>query len=179
MSPPHEHRSLILGLHPTARGFGWAAFESPVSVFDAGLCTHKGSRKNAKCLDRFGQVVKRLKPETLVLESFDKQSTRRSARIRKLCLSIVSLAAERGLEVVVYKRGDVHSAFATVGARTRDEIAEAVVRSQPALKVHFPGRRKTSDSEDKRLSIFCAAALVITHFHQGANRLFDALKDAA
>jgi hypothetical protein len=88
---------------------------------------------------------------------------------------VVSLAAERGCEVEGFRRGDIEATFAGL-ARTRHEIAITVARQIPALEQHLPKKRSAWDSEDKRLAIFCAAAVVLTYFHAGATRLFDDLK---
>jgi Holliday junction resolvasome RuvABC endonuclease subunit len=173
-----SHRPLVLGVHPTSRGLGWVVFENPFALHSFGVYTPRGD-KNTGCLRKVAWLLERLEPEVFVLEAFDKQSSVRSERIRRLCLSMVSLAAERGAEVEVYKRGDIEACFATVGARSREEIAEAVSRHLPALRAHLPKRRKQWDGEDKRLSVFCASALVLTHYHNGAAALLDDLRNAA
>lgn len=167
-------RYLTLGLFPTARGFGWIAFEGPFAPYDWDLVTVQKD-KNRKCLEKAGALLDRLKPETLVLEAFDKQSSIRSERIRKLCLAVVTLAAEKGIDVALFTRGEVQACFAGVGARTREEIAESVALMVPALKPRLPKRRAPGDGEDKRLSLFSAAALVLTHYHYGTTRLFEDL----
>jgi Holliday junction resolvasome RuvABC endonuclease subunit len=178
MTRPLSHRPLVLGFHPTSRGFGWAAFENPFSVHSFGVYTARGD-KNASCLRKIEWLLERLEPEVFVIEAFDKQSSIRSERIRRLCMSVVSLAADRGAELAVYKRGDIERSFAAIGARTREEIAEAVARHLPALRAHLPSRRKQWIGEDKRLSVFGASALVLTHYHNGAAALLDDLRNAA
>ena len=179
MTGPAPFRSLTFGFHPTARGFGWVAFESPLSVYDHGLVTIKEKDKNRPCLEHVERLLERLKPETLVLESFDTHSAQRSKRIRALCVAVVGMAADQGMALAVYTRADVREVFASVAARTRDEIAEAVVRHFPELAVRLPKKRQAGDGEDKRLSLFCAAALVLTHFHFGADLFFEQLKEIA
>lgn len=172
-------RSLVLGIHPTARGFGWAALDGPFAVFDHGLFTTEGPEKNERCLAEFIRLIDEFTPDCLVLESFDTKSSQRSGRIRELCLSLVSLAADRDLTLAVYSRADVLEAFAGTRARTRDEIAQAVARTLPALAPRLPEKRGAGDSEDKRLAIFAATALVLTWYHFGTLGLFDDLSRAA
>lgn len=175
---PRPTPFLVLGVYPTSRGFGWACFDGPFTLFESGLYTvHKD--KNAACLKKVEALLERLAPETLVLEAFDKGSSLRSTRIRRLSLSIVSLAADRGLDLAVFKKTDVQAAFAGVGARTRHEIALAITRHLPALAHRAPKDRKNGDSEDKRLAIFNAAALVLTHYHYGAAALLNDMRNAA
>lgn len=178
MSAPVLGRFLTLGVFPTSRGLGWACFDGPFSLFESGLFTSTRD-KNAACLGKLESLLARLSPETLVLEAFDEKSSVRSPRIRRLCLAMVSTAAERGHDLAVFKKADVQAAFAGVGARTREEIAHAIARHLPGLVHRLPKSRKNGDSEDKRLSIFNAAALVLTHYHFGSLGLLDGLREAA
>lgn len=171
-------RPLVLGVHPTSRGFGWAVFENPFTLHSFAVYTARGD-KNAGCLRKLAWLLKRYEPEAVVLEAFDKESSLRSERIRKLCLLMVALAAEHAAEMAVYSRQDVQRCFSVVEARSREEIAEAVARHLPALRPHLPPKRRPWDSEDKRLAVFTASALVLTHYQNGAAALLDDLRDAA
>ncbi len=171
-------RELVLGVYPTSRGFGWVVLEGPFAVVESGL-HHALKAKNAGCVRALERIVARLKPSTLVLEAFDGHSSIRSARIRRLCLEFVNLAADRGLGLAVHSRDEVRATFAGVEARTRDEIAAAVARTLPALAYRLPKKRAPWESEDRRLSIFSAAAVVLTYYQNGATALLDELRDAA
>lgn len=171
---------VVVGFFPTSRGFGWAAFNGPLSLLDLGIFTvRKGQNKNAACLAHLCKILDRLRPETFAIETFDREHSRRSERIRRLCLQVVSEATDRGAELAVFSRADIRATFATVGARTRDEIAEAVARSIPRLKPLLPPRRKLYASEDKRMGLFNAAALVLTHYYLGSLGLMDEIRRAA
>jgi len=172
-------RAFALGIHPTARGFGWAVLDGPFSAFDHGLFTTTGRDKNHRCIARLDRLIDEFAPEVLILESFDKESSMRSERIRELCLSIVNLAADRGVSIAVYRRSDVQEAFAGVGARTREEVAAATLRNLPMLDARRPEKPAPGDGEDKRMAIFTAAALVLTWYHFGTLGLFDDLGRAA
>ena len=176
---PKEKRPLVLGLSPSAEGLGWAAFADPFTVHHHGV--YRGSRKHksASCLKKVAWLLDRLKPEILVLEAFDPECSDRSRRIIKLLRDIASLAADRGVEFHVYRKDEVQDAFRVVEARTRDEIAEAVSRHVTALAPYLPAKRKAWQGEDRALSRFCAAALVLTHYHFEANQFFDDLRKAA
>jgi hypothetical protein len=179
MSGTSRWLPVVIGFFPTSRGFGWTAFTGPLSLVDLGVFTvRQGQNKNAACLAHLAKILDRLRPETFVIEAFDAQHTRRSDRIRRLCLQIVSEVADRGIELAVFSRGDVQATFATVGARTRDDIAEAVARAIPNLRPLLPPRRKVYASEDKRLGLFNAAALVLTHYYLGSLGLMDEIRGA-
>ena len=175
MSRPTSKHVLVLGIHPTSRGMSWIVFDGPFVVFDWGNTVAKGSTKNSVCLRKLEAVIERVKPETIVFETFEKANSRRNDRITRLCRSMIALAADRGVEVAIYARRDVQSCFVGVGATTRHEIAEAVVRHVDALRHQLPSVRKPWESEDRRMPIFSAAALALTHFHRGAGHMFDDL----
>ena len=165
---------ITLAIHPDRRGFGWVAFTGPFAVFDWGRPCAKRD-KNAVCLAKIEGLLERLAPETVVLEAYERPHSARPARTTRLCRAIAALAADRGLDVAVYTRADVTACFLDVGARTRDEIAQAVVRHVDVFRHRLPVRRKPWQAEDPRMALFSAAALVLTHYRLGASTLFDEL----
>ncbi|HEX8300277.1 hypothetical protein [Sphingomonas sp.] len=164
---------LIFALHATSRGFGYVAFEGPFAPYDWGTVVARGD-KNAICLHKLEKMLERFTPETLLLEEA-KSVANRSDRILRLYKAIVALCTSRGIDIAIYSLGDVKTCFASAGARTRQEIAETVARTIDALGYRMPKPRKAWQSEDRRMAMFCAAALVLTHFQMGASRLFDDL----
>lgn len=140
-------RGRVLGFHPTSRGFGWVLFEGPYTPIDWGLVS-AGADKNASCLRRLERLLDRFNPEILVLEAYDRDTTRRARRIADLCVAVRRTADDRGVETVAYSRADVREAFAEVKARTRREIAEAMARHFEAFRHRLPKPRRPWESED-------------------------------
>lgn len=171
-------QSLVLAVQPMPRGFGWTAFAGPFGLHEWGL-TYVRNDVNRGSIERIERLIDRLSPETLVLEAYEGPSATRSERVARLGRSLAALAAARNIEVAVYTRGDVRACFATVGARTRQEIAEAVARNHPELRSRLPQARKAWQCEDRRMALFAAAALIATHYRAGAETLFDELRGAA
>ncbi|HUZ12294.1 MAG TPA: hypothetical protein VMU93_05545 [Caulobacteraceae bacterium] len=178
MNAPSTRLPLTFSVYPTARGFGWIAFEGPLAPYDWEL-VEITKDKNVAALRRIEELIERLQPETLVLEAFERRNSARSDRIANLCRALVSLAASRGVEVAIYGRRDIETCFATVGARTRHEIAEAVARHVEGLRERLPKKRLPWNSEDRRMALFNAAALVITHYARLSASVLDDLRDAA
>ena len=139
-------------------------------LVQVGVFTALRGNKNVACLRKAEQLVARLQPSEFVIEAFDEGSGKHE-RIRHLSLDLVAMAADRGLFVESYARETVQAAFEVVGARTREEVAGAVARFFPALAYRLPEPRKPWNSQDKRIAIFNAAAVVLTHFHNGATAL--------
>ncbi len=156
----------VLGFHPTARGFGWVVFEGPFRPIDWGLVSARKD-KNATCLKRLDGLLRRFAPEVLVLEAYDRETSRRARRIARLGASVRRIADACGVETVVYHRSQIREAFAETGAKTRREIAEAVARHLDAFRHRLPPPRKPWDSEDAREALFAAAAVVLTHQRLG------------
>jgi Holliday junction resolvasome RuvABC endonuclease subunit len=158
---------LVLGFQPTSQGFGWVAFSSPLSFYDCGHFYVK-KRKNLESLARLEKLIARLGPRTIVLEAYD-GAPRRSHRVVRLCKAVVALAIEQRIEVAIYKRSEITACFGSVGAASRQEVAEAVARSFEALRPRLPKARKPWDGPDRQMAIFDAAAGVIAHYQLDAS----------
>ncbi len=174
MTESTPRKPLTFAIHPNTRGFGWVAFEGPFTPYDWGLVFSRKDR-NADCLRRVEEMLARFLPDTLVVEAFEGKSSVRSERVMRLCRAVVSLAVDRGVEVAVYTRDQIRACFAHVGARTRHEIAQAVARHVEALNHRLPKPRKAWQGEDRRMALFSAAALAMTHYQFGATDLLNRL----
>jgi len=173
--------SVVLAVKPTHRGFGWVAFEGPFAPYDWGIVEKRRKRQEGS-LAALEKLIERLHPESLLLEAFERPQWKKTGSKKKpdgtqrVSRAMVALAADRGVDVAIYTRGDVQACFASVGARTRDEIAAAVARHVEAFRHRLPKPRKPWESEDRRMALFSAAALVLTHYQLGASRVFEDLK---
>jgi len=162
--PRKTYPDLVLAVAPMARGFAFILFEGPLAPFDWGLSFSEGHAKNARTLEGVRAIIERYQPNTLVLEDCTSKSVRRSPRIRALALALAHLAAANHMEVHKVDRSMIRNAFATVGARTKYEIAQAIAREIPALSHRLPPLRKVWMSENPRQSLFDAAALAATYY---------------
>ncbi len=158
-----KQKGLVLAVHPTSRGFGWVLFEGPLAPVDWGLASAKKGR-NARLMARFERLLKRYEPAVLVLEEFDGSITKRVDRIQHLCRAMIHLAASKGLETPVYRRAVINTCFASIGAVTRFEVAQAIAQHIDAFSHRLPRKRRPWDREDPRQSLFDAAALALTYF---------------
>lgn len=165
MSAP-RYRALTLAVHPNSRGMGWVAFEGPFSPYDWGILGTRGRDKNARCLLKIETLIHRLTPETLVLEAFERRDSIRRDRIASLGRAIVALAISHGVDVAIYTFNDVRTCFANVGARTRQEIAEAIGRQFALFHHMLPRKRRPWQAEGWRMSTFSATALVLAHYQR-------------
>ena len=174
MSERRYRLALTLGIAPTARGFGWAVFSGPLSLYDWGSVFVR-SDKNLRCVKHFERMLDKLQPGFVVMEGPSTQVPR-SRRVAELHRLLKSSAFLKTVEVATYRRDQVQHCFAAVQAQSRFEIAEAIARSFPDLAHKVPRKRAAWMSEDRRMAIFTAAALVLTHFHTEGNEFLQRLK---
>jgi len=155
-------RPYVLGVHPSARGFGWALFEGPLVPFDWGTVDIRND-KNARALARFEQLLDRYQPSVVALEAFESEHAQRSGRIRKLCRGMIGRTEARGIKVRKYTRSQIRKTFYAENARTREEIAAAVAGRVAVLQPRLPKPRKIWIGEHPNIALFQAAACALTY----------------
>lgn len=159
---------LVLSIYPTSRGFAFAFFEGPESPFDWGVKEIKEKHKNTKTIDEIKKLIDRYRPEVLVIEDTGDRKSRRTSRIRKLYRMLAHLAETEYVEIHRYSKSIVKECFASVGARTKYEIAKAIATRMPAFAHRIPRFRKPWMSEDHRQSLFDAVALALVFYQQSS-----------
>jgi hypothetical protein len=160
---------LVIGFHPTPRGFGWVVFEGPDVLIDWGLA-YARSDAHATCLRHLRTILARHRPERLVLEQFEGQALRRSRTTRELCLAIVRMADRFSITVSRYDRQEIALALANSPWASRHRVAEAIAERAPMLRHRMPPMRRPWDSLDRRMGLFSAAAVALTHFERESAR---------
>lgn len=178
MTALRHRRAFTLAVHPGYRGFGWVLAESPLSIIDWGIVEVRQGDKNLVALRRLGTLLSRYQPDTLVLEAFFSRSTKRHARIERLCRGMMARAHAQSVDVAIYTRADVRGCFVLHGAKTRHEIAAAVAARIDLLAPLLPKPRRAWESEHRNAQVFGAAALVLCHYDREARRLLDGLSGA-
>jgi hypothetical protein len=153
----------VLAVHPTARGMGWAIATSPLTFIDWGIIRARGD-KNATCLRRITELIETFSPAVIVLRHASGSSRRRVKRIQRLVTAIVQLAHNRNIELQMFAEKQIRSHFERFGAKTREDIAQFLASNIDALSSRIPPKRKPWMSEDARLGLFDAAALVVAFF---------------
>jgi len=160
-------QNLVLSLYPFRRGLAFVLFEGPDSPFDWGIKEMKQKDKDARTLAEIKNLVDRYRPEVLVIEDTVDKGARRTPRIRKLYRMLIHFAKAEYVDLHRCSKSEVRECFATVGASTKYEIAEAIATQIPAFAHRIPRRRRGWMSEDPRQSLFDAAALGLTYFARG------------
>jgi hypothetical protein len=69
-----------------------------------------------------------------------------------------------GMDVAIYSREQVREVFASNGATTRHQIADAIAKRIDAFGQRLPRNRACGDREFHHQGLFDAAALAMTYF---------------
>jgi Holliday junction resolvasome RuvABC endonuclease subunit len=156
----------VLAIDPTSQGFGFVVLESPTMVVDWGMPVIRLGHQE-KTLARIMALIKQYGPNILAIE--EPKDSRRCARIQTL-LEATSEIKVRGLKIRRFPAKRVKKIFRAFGAQTKYEIAHTIALQLPELTSRLPRFRKPWMSEDRRTSIFDAAALALTYFHSRSIR---------
>lgn len=165
----HDQSQSVLALYPTTRGYAFVLFESESNPIDWGVRDIRAPFKarNVAAMKDIEALVDRVRPDCIVIEDTSETGSRRSTRIQRLHRSIVHIAQSLTIDVRMFGRGDVRKTFASVGAVSRYEVAQAVAREFPALGCRLPRKRKIWESERSVMGVFAAAALGLTFYSVG------------
>ena len=154
---------LVLAIYFQTKGFGFVLMDRWTSPVDWGAPEVRGPDRATRCLRHVDALLGLHAPDVLVLQDTSKTGTRRAPRIRALNRRTLQLAKRHGVPVHTYSRGQVLDYFEKFGAQTKQSIAETIAKHTPALSLYLPPARKPWKSEDPRIGIFEAAALVWTY----------------
>lgn len=152
-------QNLVLSIYPTSRGYAFVLFEGSQNPYDWGIKEIRKKRKNEATIANIRTLIERYRPDHIVIEDYSEPGSRRSSRIRRLYRMVIQLAEKERIEVSRISRDAIYANFASVGAKTKYEIAKAIAQQIPALAHRLPRLRKIWMSEDPRQSLFDAAAL--------------------
>ena len=170
-----SQENLVLAIYPFSRGFAFVLFEGSESPFDWGVKEIREKHRNVKTLDAIKELIDRYCPEAIVIEDTSDRANRRSSRIKKLYRMLTHLAAAEHVDLYRFSNAEVKQYFATVGAVTKYEIAQAIGLQIPAFGHRLPPLRKPWMSADPRQSLFDAAALGLVFYgSRGIPSPFDA-----
>ena len=151
---------LVLAIYFQTTGFGFVLLEQWSSPVDWGTPELQGRDRATRCLRHIDALLALHTPDVLVIQDTSKTGTRRAPRIRALNRQTLQLAKRRGVPVRTYSRAQVLDCFEDLGGTTKHRIAEIIAQHIPALSLYVPPPRKPWQSQNPRMGIFEAAALV-------------------
>jgi hypothetical protein len=154
---------LVLAVHPTPRGFGWALYEGDQALVDWGVASSKDNRSE-RCMKRFKKLLDQYRPSTFVMENFEQGDPRRGDRIRTLAKTMHGFADSRDMGIFTYRRTEVCTCLTNNAKASRYTVACAVAERIPLLRRELSRKRRYWEEKDGKQCLFDAAALGLTHY---------------
>jgi Holliday junction resolvasome RuvABC endonuclease subunit len=152
----------ILSVTLSARGLGYAAMEGQDVFIAHGHKVVEEGDKNVKSFAWVEKLIARYQPGVLVLQDVAAKDSRRAPRIKLLHRQVVRLAAKHKLTVKIISGEQVRNLLLGNPKGTKQEVAEMLAGQFPdELASRLPPKRKPWKSEDSRMDIFDAVALVV------------------
>src|SRR5258705_10069488 len=151
----------ILAIAPSTRGFGFALVEGLNTLVDWGVKS-LARDKNIGSIAKVTAMIAHYQPDVMVVENTSIKPFRRSPRIRALSKRIMRLAESRGVTVISFSREQVRRTSFPDGQGTKYALAEIIAKRFPdELGSRLPPKRRPWMTEDSRMAIFDAMALVL------------------
>jgi Holliday junction resolvasome RuvABC endonuclease subunit len=160
----------ILAIDPTTSGFGFAVLEGPDELVDWGVRSASVIDKKATTLELISELIERYQPEIIVLQDCRHGKWRRCERVRDLLWEVSRLALREKISVRLISRARMKAVFASLGAKTKHEIATVIANRLPELAPRQPRYRQAWMPEDYNMAIFDAVALALTFYEINAAR---------
>jgi hypothetical protein len=152
----------VLAIHPNYEGFGFVVFESGEALIDWGFKTTNHSR-NIRCMKLIEDLIGRYRPDVIVIEDLTAKAARRGPRVKALLGRIPRLATRWQIQCRRVPRATVKETLGPT-LRTKHQVACAIAARFPELARWLPKPRKPWMKEDRKMSIFSAAALALAFF---------------
>jgi hypothetical protein len=149
-----------LGIDVRPRSFGFVVIED-ATVLDSGIRMCNRSEFD-DCLGQgFDRILKTYRPSALIIRGVRGLPT--GSGKRKVMATITRRAKAQGADVIAIRLRTIRIYFQRHNATTKYQIAECVATALPELAWKLPRNRKPWESEHYRMSIFDAAALVVSY----------------
>ena len=151
----------ILAVALSTVGFGFVVMEGEKTIIECGGRVAYGD-KNAQSITKLEKLLNTYRPGVLVLQDVEAKGTRRYPRIKTLNRQITKVAGKRKIEVKLISGKQMRILLLGNPKGTKRKIAEMLATQFPdELASRLPPKRKPWKSEDARMDIFDAMALVI------------------
>lgn len=159
-----KQRYRVLSIYPAVRGFAFVLFDSPKRLADWGNREIKKDVTGAKTVDAITELMRRVRPEIVVIDNLDERRSTQAARLKRIYKALQKPVVDVGADVAVVSRRNVRLAFAQFGALTKHDIANVIAQRLEALSTRMPRPRKPWAGEDYRMAIFDAASRALTYY---------------
>lgn len=149
----------VLGIAPSARGFGFAVMTKKNKLVDWGVKIVKTGKKNEQCLARAAELIETYGPKIIGLENYANKA-HKNARIGALLEEITAIAKEKGIKLKNLDRKQMNLTLLQNERGTKHEIATLLAaKYKDDLSFRLPQKRRLWQTEAYQTDIFTAVAL--------------------
>jgi hypothetical protein len=156
-TPFGKNRVLALDVRP--RYSGYAFFEGPRRLLDAGIARLK-SREDVE--RRFSDLMKTYRPDILVLRKLPADTRRDHPVTRYILRTARRLARQASVPITQITEKQLREQMRDT--HNKHEMADFLAQLFPQLAWRVPPARRLWQSERRRMAIFDAVAYGITYF---------------
>jgi len=149
-----------LGIHVRPRSIGFVVIEDR-AVLDCGARSCDLSQFDDCLGERFLRILRTYGPSVVIVLGPGRHAERKKRSA--VTNAIRTATRKQNISMVHVSQSAVRRYFRPQNAATKYEIAQAVAIILPELGWQLPAKRKPWQSEHHRMTIFDAAAAVITH----------------
>jgi hypothetical protein len=160
----YDPRILVLDLRH--RRFGYAVFEGHRSLLDWGVRVYPavGEAETILAMKRLDGLIGLFNPSAIVVKKERWKYPDAQSGMQSVVKAVSILASARSIPVHLVPQSDLLAAFAPLGGKTREEMAEVLTRIYPDLLWYMPPKRKIWQAEHSRMTVFDAVALGLTYW---------------
>jgi len=153
----------VLAVYPNAIGFGFAVVTDDVlNPLDCGVISIKPI-DNVACISKVQMLIEKFKTSSIIVQSLEGKHSHKTNRVVELIEGIEILSITRGLKLHKYSREQIRFVFEQFEAKSKQEIAQALVEAIPHYAYRLPEPRKPWLPEHYNMGMFDALSLMLTH----------------
>jgi len=163
---PHDKPKRILALDVRPRSVGYVVFEGRDRLLDWGVHSFRNGVNAVRIPlgTKIATLLEDFRPVVVVAQKPPSREKVNRERTQKMLELIRRKARLRGIQTHVLKRRAARNLFAGEERMTKHKIATALAHRFAELAPLLPPKRKCTDSEDYRMSIFDALACGAAYF---------------
>ena len=168
----HSAETHVLALDVRHSRMGYALFSGPKQLLDWGANTVPSQCSNRAewIRQRMVQLLRHGSPACIVTRPQRLMKLPPNTNGMSILKTIQSVSAEQGIPMHVLGRDEIESTFCIFRARTKEEIACAIVGIFPELLVRLPPKRKTWQTEARGMIVFDAIATGFAYWRRTSPR---------
>jgi hypothetical protein len=163
-----SEESHVLALEVRHSRIGYALFSGPRRLLDWGINTvpSQCSNRSRWIRQRIALFLRYGSPACIVMKPHRRAKLPGNVSGPPILKAVQSVAEEQGIPLYVLGRDETQYAFRIFKARTKEEIASAIVGIFPELLVRLPRKRTTYQPEAHGMIVFDAIATGLAYWQR-------------